>query len=238
MLKKRILILTVLCFLLTGCTVDYNIIVTSDKKVIEDVTVSKLISKINEEGYKVEEVKEAQETSYQSFFRKYDLDYEFLITDTALEGKFSRKSSDFNTINNFPYFQQLYNSIVIEKDKNKYSFKTEGTYNGKNMFEITDFTEVPMLSELRLNIQFHNVVINSNADEYNKETNTYTWIFNSETENKTIEFDLSNDKRYDIITKYIFDNYKYKIIIFISTIILLTIFIIFYLRKVKKNNTF
>ena len=238
MLKKRLFILIILCFLVTGCTVNYNIIVTSDKKVIEDIKVSKLISKINEEGYNVEEVKEAQEASYKSLLKKYNLDYEFVITNTALQGNFSRKSSDFSSIENLTYFQQMYNSIVIEKDKNQYSFRTEGTYNGKGMFNTTDFSEIPLLSELRLNIQFHNVVIDTNADEYDEETNTYTWIFNSDTENKTIEFNLSNDKRYDIITKYIFDNYKYKIIIFISIIVLLTIFIIFYLKKYKKNNTF
>jgi len=106
------------------------------------------------------------------------------------------------------------------------------------MFDITDFTEVPMLSELRVNIQFHNVVIDSNADKYDSATNTYTWIFNRETENKTIEFNLSNKKRYDIISKYIFDTYKYRIIITIILLVIITLLVTIYFTKLKKNNTF
>lgn len=238
MLKKRVIFLIILCVLFTGCTVDYNVIVTSDKKVIEDVKVSKLISKIKEEGYNVEDIKNAQENSYKSFLNKHNIDYKFLITSDELQGVFSRKSSNFSSIEKLPYFQQLYNNIKIKKDKNQYSFKTEGIYNGSELFDITDFTEVPLLSELRVNIQFHNVVINSNADKYDSKTNTYTWVFNRETKNKTIEFNLSNKKRYDIISKYIFTNYKYRIILVAIMFAVITLLVTIYLIKSKNNNTF
>ena len=239
MKKFKLLLLPIMILFLTGCTVDYNVIVTSKHQVIEDITISKLIETINEEGYTAQETKQAMDNSYKSYFKKNNFDYKFDITKKALEVNLKRKSNNFNKIRRLTYFQSLFNDADIENKNGIYSFKTNGDYMPEDLFfDSSNISDVEGVTRVNLNVQFHNVVLESNADSYNKETNTYTWILTGDLKEKSIEFKLSNKKRYDIIVKYIWKNYSIRIIIFTVLFLLALIFIIRLLILNHKHSKF
>lgn len=233
MKKVKMFIVSIIVLLLTGCTADYNIIMTSNKKIVENVKISKIITEIKNEGFDPEELKQTQENSYKSYLKLNNYKYNFNVKKEKLEGYFTKKSNSIKSIEKLSYFQEIYNNIEVQTENNCYSVKTSGIYNGLKLFSDVDgISEDPLLTELKINIQFHNKVIEANTDYYNKKTNTYTWVFNENTVNKNIEFKLSNKKRYDIIFKYIINNYKYIILaIFIGSV---GIFIIIF--KFSNNN--
>lgn len=238
-MKKRlkILLLIMFAYIFTGCSINYNLVVTSNYKVEETVEIVQFGKYMKILGLDKENVKVTTEENYNNYFENNDYKYKTEIVDDDVKTVINKSLNKINLINKNIEFQKIFNYATIDKTKKGLTFKTTGIYNKYYLFPKDDSNIGEPLDNININIQFHNVVVDCNADKYDKKTNTYTWIIDKDTENKNIEFTVINKKRYDIIKEYLLKKYKYKFLV-ISIIILLAIVGIIYItiknKKIKK----
>ena len=191
--------LIILCFLLifSGCTVDYNITIRDTGTVIEKMNTD--VEKVNK-NTKFETVKNDIENQYDRILKKYKYKYEIL--DNGDKVRF--KLVNLNNVNDFfdnSLYKTLYEDCESFDSNNVHYFRTIGANYISNLFVTKNYEEklsfVKDVDVLRINIKFENKVLKHNADKYDKNTNTYTWIFTKDDYNKSIEF--SYDKAITVL---------------------------------------
>ena len=232
---KKILILVVCLFLISGCNATYNVEI-KDKKVIEKF-----------------EFIENNNLLLNSEYVKSDFGEDGLILyKNAIEQEYKKESyTSINSVNNF------YNKKKILNDglgiKYKYTFDIDNynnstiANNGFKYFSVLTeedetyiistssgaiaFDEYEYLDNLTIHLKTNHKVKNNNADRV--DNYNYYWEINkSNYKDKKIYIELYKDK-------YIFnyENNLVKIgIIILSIAILSVIVIIIFRQKSKKNN--
>jgi hypothetical protein len=230
-MKKLKLFLPFFCmFFFCGCKATVNVVVDTKLNVQESIQVT--TEKENITGYfsSSEEVKE----NYVSLLNQYDHQYSLKVAyqDDEVVGTIQKKSNLKKDISGLEslFFQEI--------RKNEDSYELVFSDEIKNYFEPEleiDVDENDLLKKIEINIQFHNVVSDSNSDSYNSITNTYTWIIDKDNLDRNIEFTLTNEKRYDIIIPYLIHKYIGYIVLglFLLGIIL---FILIIAHKSKREN--
>lgn len=166
---KKILLLTILCLLLTGCTVNYNLEI-DDNEFKETITGNVLNSEMtNKEG----------ETYVNLFHSLINNDQQAIYNNSnSLYKKTLKKQTDsvdfeytytYNdyTINDSILLDKCFKNFSIESENNQYKIMTYGDFYCK------------YADEIKVNITTEYQVTLHNADKV--KDNTYTWIINDET---------------------------------------------------------
>lgn len=225
---KKISLLLIILFLVTGCSVSSNITISRDLTVKEEVKM----------------------TGTPEFFSRYAKSLPLTTINSLLEVR-----KHILIENNYDYYidkKGTYPVVVANKEYNNISsfvnntifsnqyFENFETTTNNNLVSIKatdfipydpDYIERYEISNCNINIRLPFVVTKHNADSYDEKTNTYTWKITKKTENK--EINLTFDK-----TKI----YIYNLVMYISIVILILIIIILILvtrsifKKNKKNN--
>lgn len=229
--RLKVLCLMIILIFLTGCTADYNIIITSNNKVIEDVKISEDKNVLITHFKDLQEAKESFKVSYESFLKKNKYISKYKITDTSLDGLFYRKSNSFDSILSLDFFQTMFGTAEVDNTKEYTSFKTT-KFNPYGTF-VDEEGLNPLIDKININIQFHNKLLENNADSFNEDTNIYTWTITPEEFEKSIEFKIGKEKRYDIIITYLWKQYWVALVVGFS---LLVIIIVSILRLIKMTN--
>lgn len=229
---KKILILLI-PFFLTGCaSVSYNIDIEKNLNITEEVFIS------------------ATDEYFNNFYKNYPLTIvkEWYQSDRILnilnENNYEHKIITENVAYPGVLVKRKYNSLTDYSNNTIFksqSFENIYTIQNENLITIkaTDFLPYIedesdsryAISNLSINIKLPYVVVNHNADKYNKETNTYTWIINEKTKEKEIELTFDKNK------VYVYNLVMYISIIILSLIVIAIIIIIKkYIKKNKINN--
>lgn len=213
---KKILLFTVICFFLVGCTAEYKIVLNDDK-IEEKLTIIELnktiFDKETDSGWTVRD-------SFESLLENDEFGQEnykvkSLTTDDQLGIEYS--SSSLKTILNSSIINQCYSnpSIIVDED-----IVTISTAN----FECYDFYD--NLENVKIVFETNYKVISTNADVV--ENDSYIWNFTKDS-NKSIHITYDSS-----ITKT-----DYTIYIIISMIIIILIGILYFInKKVKIKNEF
>lgn len=166
---KKTLLLTILCLLLTGCTINYNLEI-DDNEFRETITGNVLNSeRINKEeqtdvNFFDSLIRDEQQATYNdqnSFYKKIlnelndSTDFEYTYT-----------YNDY-TINDSILLDKCFENYSVKTEDNKYKIMTYGNFNCK------------YADEIKVNIKTDYQVTLHNADKV--KDNTYTWIINDET---------------------------------------------------------
>lgn len=189
---KKILMLIVISFFLTGCKVTYSIDI--DDNFNENI----IISPSNDDESKEMSEYDYNETSY------YDPD-DFDEEGNKIPGiEYYNQGFNGNTLNfDYKFGDNYHRSAAINAcypsiiyDENKYSVVIESG-NDSACFDNYD-----NLEEITINIKTSKKVIETNAHTNNG--NTYTWIINKKTKDKSIYFEYeisekSEEENLDII---------------------------------------
>ena len=217
MKKYKILLLSLLVFVLTGCSGSYTIKVNDDLSINESVDIRlknkeglyekavKLFkdNEISEEKYEITQTKE--ELSI-----KYDEDYRSFLSYTI----------------NSKIYKQLFNKVDYNQNKKIMDISIDSildlnSKNNSNSNILNDYDISSM--QIVLDTPFK-VLYNNSDTEYN---NTYTWNLDSSTIEKNISFKMSTD--------YTSNNYIYIIVLSLIGIITFVFLTIFLNRFIKER---
>ncbi|HHW69291.1 MAG TPA: hypothetical protein GX747_03040 [Tenericutes bacterium] len=222
MKKKYTLLLLMLITFLTGCTVDYNLIIKSDNVIEENISIYESIDIINKYYGSAELAKKDLNVSYQNYLESNKYKIRYKHDNQYLTAKLKKESSSFDKLRYTPFFQTMFGNANIEKTKDYTYFETEWFQSSSEIYNDQNASGM-IANNININIQFHNEVIEANSDYYDKKTNTHTWEITKDSNDKKIYFKIGKTKRYDIIIMYLID--KYILVFSICAIVILSLFI-------------
>lgn len=224
---KKIIFICLLCLIFCGCTVNYNIVIDDKKNISEAIVINYSKSKLIGYDMSLEEFAKNRNEAYKQILNEYGFKSEYNIENNILTFNLKRENSSLKKINEMYEFQKIYNLISIIENEDGYTLKTDGDYNGIDLFKSDEeYGSTFNLDNLVINIQFYNKIIKSNADSCDENTNTCTWKYDSKTTEKTIEVELSNEVLEQFVDKRNMendDNINSNIVIIV---IILSLFII------------
>ena len=191
-MKKKILILILLIFMISGCSVEVNVDI-SDNKIKESNDITIYQNAIY--------TKDILRTSFRNYIPIYASD---LIVDTVPDQPFSdvlyynKNTTDLGNGYRFNYSYDFdidkYGDARTIKDGFRdysYSYRNDIISLSTDNEGLIYFDEYPLLEEVTINIKTDYLVEENNADKVNG--NTYTWVFNKESK-KSIKIVVDTSK--------------------------------------------
>lgn len=218
---KKIVILLILVFLVTGCRVKYNLIINEDLTITEDAlltgtedffdnyykTTRKNVLKSHIEIYK----NVLDENNYQYELKDGNVPY-VLVT---------RKYENFNEyVEKSKLFNDYFDTVQYTEDDNIKKLETIGFHDNE-----PDNPERFDVKSLEITIKCPYVVKNHNAVKVDKVTNTYYYELNEKNNHILIEYDTN--KKFNPNTDL------YRMIIICMLIIAVVWIVVIYLDKKK-----
>ena len=230
--KNRLILLILLGFLLTGCTVDYNIVIKSDNSISENININGQTFSNNEE---FSEIKQEIINQLSDNLNKYNYEYTINKNNNQVLVEIN-KESNFKELLNNSLYNEVFEDYELFVNKGIQSFRNAGSNYLAELFVVKNYEEDLKVSKkidtLNINIKFENIVTSTNADKYDEKTNTYTWVFKEEDINKTIKFSYDTSQKFKENNMFEFKNIIIIIVIvLIVLIILISSFIFMYQKK-------
>ena len=230
-MKKKILTLILLIFMISGCSVEVNLDI-SDNKIKESNDITIYQNAIY--------TKEILRTSFRDYIPIYASD---LIVDTVPDQPFSdvlyynKKTTDLGNGYRFNYSYDFdidkYGDARTIKDGFRdysYSYRNDIISLSTDNEGLIYFNDYPLLEEVTVNIKTDYLVEENNADSVNG--NTYTWVFNKDSK-KSIDIVIDTSKSGDRVLGIV--NVSTVITIGVVIGIVLIILVLLLIRN-RKNN--
>lgn len=223
---KKLLLLLIVIFCLTGCDVNYNLVISEDS-FDETITLSFLKSQNSYEDVSANLGVITPATLSSSETRYYDSD---ITEDSNYYNLIYKFNHDSTSISNAYFIRNCYPDLEIVNTNDKIEISTG------NQFMCYYGDDGLKADSVNINITTKMNVLNNNAD--NVSGNTYTWTINETNyNNKPIEMQIQ--KPLDV-QSVIEENDNSFTLIFVIVIMLLVILIVYLVIKfkTKKNNSF
>ncbi len=222
---KKIIMLILGLFLLTGCAVKYNLVINDDLSVVEE---AKLTGTDNffANYYKTTRTNVLKDNIeiYQDILDENNYQYE-LKEDTVPYVLVTRKYNDaLDYVNNSKLFNDYFDEVKYTEDGDIKKIETIGFHEND-----IDNPERFIVSELEITIKCPFEVKNHNAQKVDESENVYYYKLDNENNKILLEYDVS--KKYNPNAEII-----RIIIICILIIIACWITVIVLNKKSKKNN--
>lgn len=216
--KKFVLLFCLLC--LTGCTVDYNLTIDTNKKVTENSTFSLSNNIIEKNDLKPKDFLEEKKNSYSSFLESKGYSSKFAVNKEFVTGNIQKEYDSITDYINSDIYKMMFTSAKINDTGNVYTFESDGYYYDGIFTSMVEGEENIMgIEKINIKVKFYNKVIKTNADQVDEKNNIYTWTVTKNDQTKKIYFQLSSKKRYDIILLAFLSQYKLYLWIGIACII-------------------
>ncbi len=225
---KRIFLFLVIILLVTGCTNQYNLVITKDS--IEEDIISTIpydsIPKLSEFAAQVGAERDDPVTPFiqndqYPFFNNNQVKYDKKVTQNNNTYFVEMQHNyTFNEFLNSRAYNQCFEKPSFTFDSDVYSFNMSGQFYCLYGNEVT------------INIKTDNRVISSNADSV--DNNVYTWVFNDKSsDRKSIKLAFRTDKK-----SYV-DNPIIKFAAVLFGLVLIGFIIYWFVRiRFKKKNSF
>lgn len=221
--------------LLTGCSVESNVVMNEYGKVSENVTVLEKLSNLSTNEGMAKTMLKSTVNKYKTALDSREYSYETKIKNNNGIVEFTNK---YNNI--MDYFEGTVFSQYIYKQM-KWT-ETDEYYEISNVSEhITyckDCSDWPALPSIKVNISLPVSATEQNADEING--TTYTWLFDKNTpasKNFYLKINKKHLKENKILVK---EKKKQKkkflvIVIILITLVSLILIATYLIKKYKKN---
>lgn len=236
--KTKKIFIFLFAFFLTGCNINYNVLVDAEKHVEEKIEMfvrNKDVTLYDKDvtGYlinKINKYKRMEEYQPYQFYRK--------TGEESSSITLTRKFKSLKEYSKSPILGNVYEFVVVEEDDNSISFKTTGDFYKVNIYG--DYVDtVAFIEKITIKFKFYNNIIESNADNFDKKSNTLTWTIDVNDDEKHLYFRIGNDKRYDIILlDKLFKNINWIITVIgaIGIICVLLLLCLKFYKISKRNN--
>ena len=189
---KSILILSIV-FILSGCTINYNVEINEDKSIKENIEVFVPAGIIN--MYYDDNIEGYYNDMYDTYKEEYEFtDYEKNINSSRANShiKLDKSYCDIYSYFNSKHFNVLFENVNIQNINDEYIVKLSGYKDMFNTYEDPNFSVEPF----NITLKSKYIIKESNADIKNFLTGTYIWNFDKTIEDKTIEFTISDKTNY------------------------------------------
>ena len=229
----KMLLSCLFIFLYCGCSINYNLTVTNNKKIIENAIVIDSNDTILKYNNSVLDFLTNQQSGIKEI--GYDVD---IINGNVESGLIiTNKDDNFNSYINSEYFKKLFEKANTTYNNGLFTFETSGEYYRNDVFSV-DLSKhfLYNLDEINVNIKFYNVVESHNADKVDEANNIYTWVLKKDDSYRNISFKLQDKIRYDVMSKELFKKYKLLFVVIIVIIILIVFGIFKLMNIIKQNN--
>jgi hypothetical protein len=223
-------------FTITGCTIDYNLTINSDKQVEETTKIinSNEMILLHNESVNLFLTEQINTHKQIDIFRRY-----VFGKHLGKDSSYISIKRTYGTLKDYitsPTFNHLFENATITETEEYVSFQTTGEYYYNNVYGEQSEPDF-YVGDINIQIRFHNKIIDSNADEIDEKSNTLKWKITDKNLEKSIYFKVSNEKRYDIIViDYIMKNQS-TIIISLSILVVIMIISLYVYVNFRKNNT-
>ena len=230
----KIIFLCLFIFLYCGCTINYNLVVTNNKDIIEDVTVLDNNDNILKYNDSILDFLNNQQLG----IKEEGYDTEILMENTESGLLIKNRYNNFDSYITSEIFTRLFEKANVSHNNGLFAFETSGEYYRNDVFSV-DLSKhfIYNLDEININIKFYNVVESHNADKVDEASNTYTWILNKDDSYRNISFKLKDNVRYDVMIKDFINRHKVLVIVIIFGLILLVYGIMKLKKIIKQNNS-
>lgn len=217
---KKILLLLITTFLLTGCQSTYEIKFTKDK--IED-TINIYTDNNVVKNATTEQTKEFQ-TELGNWERGYEYyKRELYATDKRTGYKYTY-NFNYQEYDAMSQLRKCYEDFKFSYENNKIKLTTSDKFLCKNYYQDIDNMLITITSEYK--------IINSNADTQNN--NTHTWTITKDNYKKTpIEFEIDKTQVYILPKK----EQEIDILGILSCIIFFLLIIILIIKRKDKRRS-
>lgn len=228
MKRKRLYLLVIIFFLLTGCSnvsYDLDIYINSfEEKLSFDYGSSYISNTLIEDNI-------------NNITSLKDENIEYTISGSTAE--IIHKFDDIHFIEQNEVIKGLYDRVIISKIGNITTVRLQDYNNAR--FVCGEFDEGCLLTldKVTFTLSSEYQIISSNADLINDKKNQHTWIFNEQIKDE-FYFSYSDKIRWDIVVKNFIE--KNSTILVISGIILfitivMLVLVGIFIRKNKENNS-
>ena len=216
--------LALILVLLTGCSVNYDVMINDDFTVTEKAVITES-DEFYETYYRTtrKNVLEGLLDNYSTVLDENNYSYDIDNNENpsvVLEKKY-QSIEDF--INNSILFNDYFEKINYNNDGKTLKISTEG-FNPNDPDNPDRFN----VSKLQVMITPSYQVLSHNANEFNKKTNTYYYILNNDTKDFNISLELDVSSKFNPIT----ENMKY---IIVAIIIMVSTWIFVIIKSKKKS---
>lgn len=229
----------IVVMILSGCTVSSNINVSSSGKVSENVKIVEESSNISENSNIISNYLNSITNKYKKAFEAKNYSYNKILDVNKESGLEVKKDYDniCEFVNDTGFSQYLYKKITCSENDYYYEIKSEG----ENIFYCPGCSDFPHIDKINLNITLPVRAEEDNSD--NVSGNTYTWVYDKETNKsksiylKVNKSEMINQEKKDKENEKSKKTFSLvKMIGIILTIILLLIITFYTLYKKYKNN--
>jgi hypothetical protein len=230
----KLLTLTLLLIILTGCSADYNVEINNYKEVEEYIYGEERNVIIEQSGVKEDVINSAintlnimEEISGYSKIPTYNTD------TTSL--KIYKKFNNINDYNNYSGLKSKFlGDVSILEDNNVVTINTKGYYYYQKI-------ENNNIEIKNINIKLPFLVISNNADKVDKKNNIYTWELYKYPSGRTINIKYDSSTNYQDNVKKItnvnyLSNTSFFNIIIITIVVVIVGFLLFSLYKKNQEN--
>ena len=170
-MKKKILVILLICFLFTGCTANVNINIDKNNSVTEEVLLSQNIAEL--EGYGVSRYVDDEYEIRLGSNNLPNYKVDILDDNENIMRKYSNSYNNICILFKESVFKDYFDDITCTESNDTYEVVASSKYLSSGENE---------LQSLSLNITLPDKAVSSNANEVNE--NTYTWKFDDEKESK------------------------------------------------------
>lgn len=233
---KKIIFCILMLLFLTGCDVQYDLVVTNKEKIRETIYVYVNNNIISNNSMSIDEYLDYYSNLYMS-----NPGYEGIKIDTKKGDKISYfvAKNEYNSLDDYVSsytFKNMFNSATIERVGNYVSFTTSKNAYLESIKNDELISEQSKYNSFKISIKFYNKLANHNADEYDEKNNIYSWNINENSTKDYIYFKIGPDVRYDVMIKDFIQN-NILVISVLGGILLISIIVILYvIIKIRKNN--
>lgn len=232
---KKLLLMISLLFL-TGCSVNYDLVITDKEEVKETFYVYVDNEIIKNNSMSIDEYLDY----YASLYSQNKSYKDFKITTKEGKNKsYFKVTRNYDSLDDYinSYsFKSMFDTANIERSSKYTSFTTSSNAYLKALKNDELISEDNQYDSFKISIKFYNEVINHNADKVDKNNNIYTWYVSEDSENDYIYFKTGPKVKYLVVLKdKISENILSISAIGISIILVVSIVGYIY-TKSKKNN--
>lgn len=236
-------LIILLCLMLTGCRIDYNLKITDKNKFVEKTDImayfpngNSISNEPGEEGYDIAEVLRSDAREYLNTlsYSGYNL---INIESTNYKGvRVSRMFDGAVSYNYNMLVKNLYDEFSVDLSDDIVTISAKGLNREKveSRYEMMGM----VLDNSSINIELPYKVLENNADEVDKNKNIYTWNIDKNTTEKDILLKYDSSNVYALNMKTIGTKVNmtvvYVILVFLI-IIIVGYFVYSYIKRIYEN---
>lgn len=205
MKKIKILILLLVVLLISGCSGTYNLDISKDLSVKEDLNV-------------VLENEAGNYDKLNNLFRSNNIDedkYKITTEGSNLKVNYKEEYSSIEDylLNSFLY-RQLFENISYNTDRKEFSLGASNTFNNTN----SKLNYGNSIKLLQINVNTPLRIIDENSDSSSDDT--YSWTIDNKTKEKELYIDFSVKNRiFNLSTSLLLISFAFVIIVCIGIVV-------------------